>query len=75
MMLNSQDKFNYIFELNSVIIEEIATVISIENDKIYALDMFNNKLIFNINSGKCYNDNNTFGAKRYIDISKLNYKI
>lgn len=67
MIIN--DKINYIFYLKDIEIEEEAIIQSIENDKIYCLDNYGNNLIFNKNTGHCYNDNTTFGAKRVLNIN------
>lgn len=66
--MEKNDKINYIFYLKGIEIEEEATIKSIENDKIYCLDTYGNYLIFNKNTGHCYTDNTTFGAKKVLKI-------
>jgi hypothetical protein len=69
-MLNSQNKeIIYISKLLDIEIEEIAYINKIEGDKIYCIDTFKNFLIFNSKTGYCYNDNNTFGAKKYLKLN------
>lgn len=66
----SQDKTEliYISLLKDIEIEEYATIIKIEGNKVYCIDTFKNFLIFNTETGYCYSDNNTFGAKKYLKI-------
>jgi hypothetical protein len=62
--MGTNDKIVYISYVKDIEIEEEASIKKIENDKIYCLDTYNNYLIFNKNTGHCYNDNTTFGAKK-----------
>ena len=58
----------YLSELDNIIIEEDTLVEIHEGNKIYTLDYYGNKDIFNTETGYCYSNNPTFGAKKYLKI-------
>lgn len=61
-------KIIYIAELDGITIDEETLVEIHEGNKVYTLDAYGNKDIFNLETGKCYSDNPTFGAKKYLKI-------
>jgi hypothetical protein len=65
-MLNSQGSITYVAELQNICIEETATVSKIEGNKIYCRNQYGYDLIFNSETGYCYTDHLTFGAKKYL---------
>lgn len=68
-MLTLQDKeLIYISKIQNLEIEERASIIKIEGNKVYCIDEYKNYLIFNAETGYCYSDNNTFGAKKYLKL-------
>jgi len=62
----SPNKIIYISELLGVKIEEEATIESVEGNKTYVLDDYGNRNTFNNETGYCYTDNTSFGAKKYL---------
>jgi len=63
-MSDLQDKIQYLFEMNGETMVEEAVVQKREGSKIYCKNIFNQKLIFDLDTKECYTDNTTFGAKR-----------
>lgn len=71
MIPDSQNnKIVYITEVIGIKIEEIATILSIEGNKTYVKDDYGNYNTFNNQTGYCYTDNTTFGAKKYLKLNK-----
>lgn len=69
-MLNLQGKrIIYISELDSITLEEECLVELHEGNKVYTLDSYGNKDIFNLETGYCYSYNPTFGAKKYLKLN------
>lgn len=50
----------------NIAVEEVAMVEKREGNKIYCRDSYGYNLIFNSETGYCYTDNLTFGAKKYL---------
>lgn len=67
-MLNLQDKIQYINYIGNIKIIENATIIKIEDTKVYCKNDYNNLLIFSIIDGYCWNDNTTYNAKKVMII-------
>ncbi len=58
----------YIAELDNLLIEEETLVENHEGNKVYTLDKYGNKDIFNSETGYCYSNDPTFGAKKYLKL-------
>lgn len=58
----------YLVTLDAIAVEEETLVELHEGNKIYTLDSYGNKDIFNIETGYCYTNNPTFGAKKYLKL-------
>jgi len=61
-------KIIYIAELDGITVDEETMVEIHEGNKLYTLDDYGNKDIFNLETGYCYSNNPTFGAKKYLKI-------
>lgn len=61
-------KIIYISEVDSLSLEEETLVEKHEGNKVYTLDDYGNKDIFNTETGYCYSFNPTFGAKKYLKL-------
>lgn len=67
-MLSLHDKIQYINYIGNVEIVEIATIVKVEENKVYCKDNYNNILIFSTIDGYCWNDNTTYNAKKIMII-------